>query len=163
MGREIRRVPADWEHPRYTADNCTDRRQIGQYMPLYDNDYESAAREWIAGFDEHRAGKGNEWAVRECAYYWEYCKPPTAERYRTRKWAPEEATYYQMYQTVNEGTPMTPPMPTLEALVDYLVNVGDEWDGKWTRAAAERFAKDQWAPSLMINNGVVMTPATMHD
>lgn len=37
MGREIRRVPMDWEHPK-------DER--GYFIPLFDRDYESVGLEW---------------------------------------------------------------------------------------------------------------------
>jgi hypothetical protein len=38
MGREIRRVPPNWEHPK-DAD--------GNYKSMYDWEYETAAREWL--------------------------------------------------------------------------------------------------------------------
>lgn len=37
MGREIRRVPENWNHPRYTPDTAYQKSQIDQFIPLNDN------------------------------------------------------------------------------------------------------------------------------
>ena len=76
-----------------------------------------------------------------------------------------------MYETVSEGTPVTPPFATKEELVEYLIEHGDFWDQKrrkegntimpcdpWTREQAETFVNDtEWAPSGMIINGKYMS------
>lgn len=45
MGREIRRVLKNWEHPRYEEGQWK-----GQYRPCYDKDFETAAALWKAAF-----------------------------------------------------------------------------------------------------------------
>lgn len=40
-------------------------------------------------------------------------------------WKPEDATWLQVWETVSEGTPVTPPFATRQELVDYLVQHGD--------------------------------------
>lgn len=47
MGKEIRRVPVGWEHP---------LNEDGNYQPMYDEDYETKAQEWIKGLVEWEAG-----------------------------------------------------------------------------------------------------------
>lgn len=42
MGREIRRVPPNWEHPRYTEENAPSEQAIGGHIPLFDKTYEEA-------------------------------------------------------------------------------------------------------------------------
>lgn len=37
MGREIRRVPPNWEHPKNDKG----------YIPMYDQEFTAAAREWL--------------------------------------------------------------------------------------------------------------------
>jgi len=37
MGRKIRRVPPDWEHPKHTSETAPKRDRIGDYVALYDN------------------------------------------------------------------------------------------------------------------------------
>lgn len=67
---------------------------------------------------------------------WERTEPPTGEG-------------WQVWQTVGEGSPITPVLPTAEALIDHLATIGTVWDdGKpWRRSAAEAFVGDGWAPS----------------
>lgn len=165
MGREIRRVIPKWEHPRQRCEHspwaggCDDaKRHGGQCLrPLYDQDFDTAAKEWIAaltawetGTDPDRAEYGDN----ETRYYWEWNgSPPERADYRP-KWTDGEATWFQVYETVSEGTPVTPPFATKEELVDYLVSNGDYWDqlrgdGGWERKNAERFIESEYAPSMM--------------
>lgn len=154
MGREIRRVPPDWEHPRYTAENARRPEWVGSEIPIYDNDYETAAEEWIADLLEWRDSPDR----KPGCYFWEVeSNPPDPERYRKRKWTPEEATHVQVYETVSEGTPVTPHFATKAELVDYLVAYGDFWDqrrgdGGWERQNAEQFVESEWACSLVVIN-----------
>jgi hypothetical protein len=43
MGREIRRVPANWEHPKDERD--------GGYIPMYDDDFDAALAKCLAGYE----------------------------------------------------------------------------------------------------------------
>ena len=159
MGREIRRVPPGWQHPKYTQDDAPGPDWIGHERPLYDRDYETACEGWLAACDHWRAGthpaqlKGY---GQDYKYYWDYENgPPDRDSYRAEKWAPEEATWYQMYETVSEGTPVTPAFATKEELVEYLVAHGDYGDqrygeGGWSRANAEQFVARGYASSLMV-------------
>lgn len=154
MGREIRRVPADWEHPRYTKENAPYDNRIGEHIPMYDDDYDSACEKWYA---EAASFTPKDYAK----YYHEYAgSPPDEESYRARKWTEEEATHWVVYQTVSEGTPVTPAFATKEELIEYLVKNGDFWDqkrgdGGWNRDSATRFVNNGWAPSFILTtNGL---------
>jgi len=152
MGREIRRVPPDWNHPRQQckhspwAGGCDDAKAHGVmcFVPLYDNDYHTAAREWIEGFDLWRKGEHPS-QMESCPYFWEYDSPPEEENYRDRAWTPEEATAYQVYETVSEGTPVSPVCKTLDALIAWLISQGH------SEHAAREFAKTGWAPSMVMH------------
>lgn len=153
MGRQIRRVPADWRHP----------RDGEHYKPLRDSDFESAMQRWL---NELQQWKDREFARVRGQYpdiaadprYAPDCpltafvawqgEAPSPEYYR-RRWAPDEATHYQLYETVSEGTPLSPPFASKAELVEYLVEHGDGCDRPVSRAAAEAFVRDQWAPSLV--------------
>lgn len=131
MSREIRRVPLDWEHPRYTEDNCPwwlrDHR-LGDYMPLNDEPYVDAVREylqaydlWIAGQHPSQAGADphdlhslNEYII----------SPPDPAYYREREWTDAEATAYQIYETVSEGSPVSPVFPTQATMRAWLLTQG---------------------------------------
>lgn len=51
MGREVRKVPADWVHPKYDENHPEVVKEgrtylIGRYIPKLDSDYESAVNNW---------------------------------------------------------------------------------------------------------------------
>jgi len=68
-------------------------------------------------------------------------------------------TWFQAYETVSEGTPVTPPFATQEELIDYLATRGDFWDqhrgeGPWPRENARKFVLGSgWAPSMIVTTG----------
>lgn len=125
MGREIRKVPSDWVHPKTTRQQWTGKDfefvETNDYKPLYDKDYETAAQEWIAEFDQWRAGTHPN---QRDYYFWDYDSPPSQNTCRKRKWTTEEATCYQIYETVSEGTPVSPVFATLDDLVEWCVAQG---------------------------------------
>lgn len=142
MGREIRRVPPNWQHP---------RNEQGRYQPMYDETFDNALDEWVKNY--HLWKKGSHPDQQEYPY-WEWAgKPPDPDYYRPE--FDQEPTYYQVYETISEGVPVTPPFATKEELVNYLVKYGDFWDqkrgdGGWARENAERFVSSEWAPSFMV-------------
>ena len=74
---------------------------------------------------------------------------------------------WQVWETVSEGSPITPAFVTKEKLVDHLVTVGDDWgkkDGRrYSRAAAERLVDTGWAPSMVMRGGRILRPEEMDD
>ena len=153
MSREIRKVPPNWEHPRYTADDAHRQDLIGELRPCHDQDYETAAAEWIEAFNLWKAGQHEdqqkEWAS-HYQFYWEYESPPDEARCRPAFDA--EPTWYCMYETVSEGTPCTPAFETKQELADWLVekgeNHGTQWEQRYSREAAQAFIEQEWAPTM---------------
>jgi hypothetical protein len=166
MGREIRMVPPNWEHPKGEL-----RNGKIDYLPMYDKDPESKIEEWIAGY---RAWEKEEHNGLE---YWEYAGGLDLECCRPK--FTEEPTWYQVYETVSEGTPITPPFATKEELINYLVEFGDFWqqrqwrnrftenwcrDAKqpgWNRESATKFVECEWAPTMWKNETGFHTAETM--
>ena len=76
-----------------------------------------------------------------------------------------EGDWYQVWETVSEGSPVTPAFETAAELIDYLAKYGDN-EGKndgWIREAASKFVGVGFAPSLTINgNGQFITASNMH-
>lgn len=75
--------------------------------------------------------------------------------YESERYGPPEGDGWQVWETVSEGSPVTPVLPTREALIDYLVAHGDAWDqkrgeGGWKRESAEAFVKAEYAMSLVM-------------
>lgn len=165
MGREIRRVPANWEHPKYTQDNAPYPNRIGDYRPMFDECYLSAVEEWFKEHQlwekgEHPDQKGDD--MGEYRYYADWNGNPPDRDYYHPDWKPEEMTWWQVYETVSEGTPVSPAFATPEELIEYLIANGDFWDqrrrrdgssmecGPWSRKSAETFVKGSgWAPSFI--------------
>lgn len=172
MGREIRKVPPNWDHPITQRPNGRDGPQ-----PMFDETYQQACKEWLSDFDRIRSGgaKGYEIeAYPNGAVEWASDNPAPEPTYYC-PWSDDEATWYQLWETVSEGTPVSPPFETKEGLIDYLAKNGDYWDQKrciepgwdtiwggeygvsaWGQERAERFVRGPgWAPSMVVENGVV--------
>ncbi len=96
-------------------------------------------------------GKGLDPAVSAAYNAWQSEEPPTGD-------------WWQVWETVSEGSPVTPAFATAEELIEYLVTFGDDWDqkrgdGGWSQEAAEAFvSREGWAPSLIIQGGASYSP-----
>lgn len=170
MGREIRHVPPHWEHPKYTYETAPHSSRVGDYHPLYNKSFKQAAAQWKEEFAAWERGERPSYCSEESKSdeFWVYHGNPPKPDYYRPDWKEGEATWIQVYETVSEGTPVTPPFATEDELIDYLVAHGDFWDQKrrlegrlgmncqpWSRMQAEKFVKGAgWAPSL------VFTPET---
>jgi hypothetical protein len=158
MGREIRRVPKGWEHPvnkeckHYSGQPGHDRyRKPGSYIygkcfiPMFDKDYPTAVAEWKKGFFEWEAGTHPSKKDNDCEF-WEYNgSPPDPDSYRPV--FESEPTCYQVYETVSEGTPVSPVFEDKEQIVQWLISEGH------TETNARAFVEDEWAPSFVVCNG----------
>lgn len=151
MGREIRRVPKGWQHPvntdcRHTGWGGNQPHDGGPcYQPMYDKDYETAAKEWLENLLMWEHGIHPERAKTETRYFWDYeGNPPDEEYYRPAFDAPAEC--YQIYETVSEGTPTSPVFETLDEIVAWLVGQGT------SKGAAQAFAKQGYVPSMVMFN-----------
>lgn len=172
MGREIRRVPPNHEHPRRQCEHspwaggCKESKEHGGmcYQPQFNERIDDALGTWLVDLDRVRAGKWQK-IERECyptergrphirlAAWIKDNPPPDPDYYRAYKDA--AATWWQVYETVSEGSPVTPPFETREELIDYLATHGDFWDqhrgdGPWQRDSAQRFVRgDGWRLSMI--------------
>lgn len=149
MGREVRQVPANWQHPR------SDRYGDNRYQPMHDRTYSEAVKEWKDGYENWKTDPES-----DCEF-WEWCgNPPDPEYHMPDDCG--ERTWFQVYETVSEGTPVTPPFATLDELGDYLKANGDFWDQKRghqppSAEGVDAFLKGGWAPSAMIGPGGMKT------
>lgn len=169
MGREIRRVPPNWEHPKRQKFDYRTGREVESYQPLYDRAFAPQMREWYAEWEKWERGEKPE-GSEDTANFWDWDGGPPDPEYHRPNWPEGSATWFQVYETVSEGTPVSPPFATEEELIDYLAKNGDFWDqarvkegrregpAAWERGAAERFVRSRWAPSLMVVGGEVFAP-----
>lgn len=172
MGREIRKVIPNWEHPKVSKPNWRTGLMEDQYKPLYDGSYIDAITEWIEDHQQWLKGEHpdqKDGACKEYKYFAEWSgNAPSVDDYMPH-WEEGKATWFQVYETVSEGTPVTPPFATGEELVDYLVQNGDFWDqnrrksgdsimpcAPWSREGAEAFVmRGGWMPSMIMSGGKV--------
>jgi len=179
MGREIRRVPPGWEHPRQKCEHspwmggCDEARESGGYCfkPLHNKTWEEAMRVYEAEKAKWEAGDFPSYTSeesRKLSYEAYDGPPPDPEYYRPAYTS--EPTHYQVYETVSEGTPVTPVFATEEELITYLAEKGTFWDqipstfsgkparGGWGRENAEAFVRSKWMPSMVMQGGKILEP-----
>lgn len=145
MGRELRKVPAGWDHPK-TSD--------GKFQPMFNEFYGDAMDTWIKAHNDWLAGTHSDLiddpSLKEkypfYAMYHGGC--PDVEYYHTKKYTEAELTHIQLYETTSEGTPKGP------------VFRADEFEKlcEWAAVNATTFAsfkatKEEWMK--MLSNGLV--------
>lgn len=149
MGREVRRVPRGWQHPRYA-----DGGRKGQLHPLHDVDFETAAARWKRELIEWEArvhdGQRDHPEVAAGLEYWEWDGGPPDREFHRPRWEETERTCLQVYETVTEGTPVSPIFEDEEQLVAWLVGEGV------SEVNARAFSRSKWAPSAVVVNGIVI-------
>jgi hypothetical protein len=140
MGREVRMVPKNWEHP---------KDEEGGYIPLLKG-YAEDAKEFL----EMIKKDGLQEAV-------EYMGCPDKRDYMP-DWSKEEKTHLMMYEDTSEGTPISPACETPEELARWLADNGASAFGNstasyegWLRVAKGGFAPSAvYTPSRGIVSGV---------
>lgn len=158
MSREIRRVPANWEHPK-------DER--GNYIPLLGRSYSKALFEWEEGNAKWEQGFCSDWkggwksrepADADMTYAdWSGDKPE-AKDYMP-EWPESERTHMQMYEDCSEGTPISPVMNDPEKLAHWLADNGASAFGYMTGTYEQWLATIRRgdSPSMVIAYGQIMS------
>ena len=143
MGREVRRVPKNWEHPKY---------EDGQYKPLLKECFRKANEDWEEGKLKWE-GEGLEYSYMDETWtplteeqkkysYEEYHGERPDPKYHMPEWAEEEKTHLQMYETTSEGTPISPVMETPEELARWLA------DNKASAFAGMTASYESWLSTI---------------
>ncbi|MES2295252.1 MAG: hypothetical protein V4527_18290 [Pseudomonadota bacterium] len=165
MGREVRRVPANWQHPKYPEDHYKPHLR-GRYVPLHDGGgYAARAAEWDEEFAKWRAGicrsysGDSQWEPIDPKYlgrrYSEYDGPrPSPDDYMP-DWPDEQRTHLMMYEDTSEGTPISPAFATPEELARWLADNGASAFARDTASyeAWLRVCRGGFAPSMIIKDG----------
>ncbi len=175
MSREVRRVPATWEHPHQYCPHspwtkgCDVAKANGGYCykPMFDGDFNTRAREWMDAAIAWDNGTDKDAAENKAAhpFYWQWdAGPPDPEDYMP-SWPDAERTHYQMYESVSEGTPISPVMESPEALARWLADNGAN-AGAGRTASYEawlRVCNGGYAPSMVMVNGTMMSGVEFGD
>jgi hypothetical protein len=161
MGREVRRVPADWQHPKVTKPNFLKGVMEERYQPMFDKPFAPAMREWYADWDAWERGTHPDRAEFTGTFV-EWSGPPPDPDYYRPDWPDESRTHLMMYEDTSEGTPISPAFKTPEELARWLADnnasaFGSEtasYEG-WLRVARGGFACSAVGiPGVGIVNGV---------
>lgn len=156
--REVRRVPANWEHP------CDAN---GDYIPLHGGSFSKKAAAWDEENAKWERGEFPDYASEKCKTmtYAEYdSERPRPEEYMP-DWPDVERTHYQMYETTTEGTPISPVFATPEEVAAYCADPKNDVSA-WASIPASyeawlRVAKGGWAPGgVRIGDGPVVDGVT---
>jgi len=133
MGREVRRVPKDWQHP----------TENGRLKPLHEGYAET-----LAGFLAMQSKDG----LQKALDY--YGTAPDINDYMP-EWTEAEKTHIQMYETCSEGTPISPVFEFPEQLAHWLASTHASAFGGMTATYEQwlEVARGGWAPSAVVENG----------
>jgi hypothetical protein len=158
MGREIRRVPPNWEHPKETKGQYERGQFVVKevYKPLLDGSFEQKAKDWLIDLQKWLDGTHESFiyalnnnpdddkppqTIRGyCDHYQDF---PRMEYYHP-EWDEADCTAYQIYETVSEGTPVSPVFQTEQEIIDWLVSQGHSLN------SATQFVKHKWAPTMLM-------------
>jgi hypothetical protein len=116
----------------------------GNYIPMHDEDYESAGKAWITELMAWERGDHPKRKLLDeagCVFYWDYIAPPPDERVCRPKFD-VKPTCYQLYENTSEGTPISPVFATLEEFTQYLLGLGH------SEKAVRVFLEKGFAPSM---------------
>ncbi len=116
MGREVRMVSKDWEHPKSDRPNR-------EYVPLHTG-FNVSVAEWDKENNDWKCGIFPTYADeadRNLSYSEWGGSRPVQEDYMPEF---ENADYYMMYETCTEGTPISPAFKTQEELATWLCSTG---------------------------------------
>lgn len=139
MGREVRMVPANYEHP---------RRSDGSFIPLKDGYAED-----LESFKKHMDEHGLESALEEFGQGLlreEYMLPDTPD---------SERTHLMMFENTSEGTPISPAFKTPDKLARWLTDNKASAFAKMTATYEQWLAmcKDGYAPSAFMKGGKIVS------
>lgn len=122
MASIVRRVPKDWQHPKY---------EDGRYIPLFDGmvfykritHWDEGAQKWNEGFQTDFEGGWiplTENNKNKTYSSWAGERPDPIDY--TPLWRGDECTHFMLYEDISEGTPISPLFSTIEELHQWVEN-----------------------------------------
>lgn len=159
MGRQVRMVPKDWQHP---------KNERGYYIPLLEQDFTTADAEWSEGYAAWQRGEVQDYsdegkwkpkseAALACASYTEWAGRRPSPDDHMPVFPEGTATALMMYEDTSEGTPISPAFDTPEELAHWLADTNASAFGA-SGATYEQWlstCKRGWAISAVMTNGVM--------
>lgn len=165
MGREVRKVPKGWEHPKYPAD-YHDPNKRSRYIPLYNGGFAARDAEWNEGYAQWQRGYVKNYGATEKwqprtkddgpTYSLYAGERPSPDEYMP-EWPLPERTMFMMYEDTSEGTPISPAFETPEELARWLADNNASAFAGMTATYEQwlRVCKGGYAPSAIMENGIL--------
>lgn len=159
MGREVRTVPANWQHPKdkngYIPLCANGNTKFSKPLSELIAEWDEAAAKWQEGLRQNY-GHGEKWIPNtdcESETYAEYAGDRPDEKDYMPFWPESERTHLQMYEDTTEGTPISPVMATPEELAHWLADNGASAMGSHTASYESWLATINagWAPSMVMS------------
>lgn len=165
MGREIRMVPPNWQHPTEWGKDWQSGRPKIRFKPLFGGSYAKRIAEWDEekaqwdrGFEkDYTQYPKFEWKPksegRPSSFEEWYGPRPNHEEYMP-EFQPGTATHLMMYETTSEGTPISPAFATPEELAHWLADNGASTFGNSTGTYEQWLSvcRGGWAPSAVMDD-----------
>lgn len=179
MGREVRRVPANWEHPKeyqhYRGEECY-RPMMRSFNDAFDQWLNNELPEWLERREKWQQGLVSDYRGGWKPIPWdEWRNGPDAYRYENIKlyedyagicpaspdpkdympdWPDAERTHWQMYEDTSEGTPISPVCETPEELARWLADNGA------SSFAGDTATYEQWL-KLIVGRGYTIASGVL--
>ena len=149
MGREVRMVPENWEHPKdgFYHDGSV------RYLSLYGSSFSIRAKEYADSKAAWDRGEFPDYASEESKKLsfeeWEGEAPKESDY--MPEWPAAERTHLMMYETCSEGSPISPAFKTPEELARWLADNNASAFGSSTASYESWLAtcKQGWAISAV--------------
>jgi hypothetical protein len=109
-------------------------------------DWDEGLRKWDSGDDPDRERFTQDGGEPYPYEEWNGERPGDDDLYYRPDWPEDVELGYQLYETVSEGTPLSPSFATAEELARFLIYPLAMFD---SFEAAMRFVDVGWAPSFM--------------
>jgi len=156
MGREVRMVPENWEHP---------KQENGNYHAMYEMNYEKEFNKWLELKKNFDNGYEEDWETKKLKsidtkyknmHFEDYYDTAPDSRDYMPTWKEEEKTHFMMYETTSEGTPISPAFRTPKELATWLFDNDASSFGQ-TKATYEQWLNmiegSGFAVSMVAHNG----------
>jgi hypothetical protein len=161
MGREVRMVPPNWQHPTEWRSSWRTNKPEIKFKPLMDGSYSERVAEWDEAAAQWENGCKRDYATSgwepkgedDTGTYAEYDGERPVEADYMPTFAPETATHLMMYETTSEGTPISPAFATPEELARWLADNGASTFGDSTGTYEQwlHTCRGGWAPSAVFD------------
>ena len=142
MGRELRRVPKDWVHP---------KDKDGDLQPVLDmryDEYKKNKELWANGTHPDQLDPKYAEDARECKTYASWAGSLYPKRYYI-PYERKDCTHYQLYENTSEGTPLSPVFATMKGVAQYATEHEGGTYADWIRVLKTSLkAKDKKIATL---------------